>query len=258
MCLIVIAIDQHPDFPLVVAANRDEFYQRPTQPMHWWPDRNLLAGKDDRSGGTWLAVTPQGNVAAVTNVRDGLPESSSRSRGDLPLQALNQSQGGLERSISQNASEYGGFNLIIANSQSGWYYSNRDDANRKSQPGRSLHRGVYGLSNHLLQSPWPKLVNLQEKVRQRLQQTDTETLHRKLVDDLADTTPAPDHCLPDTGVGLETERFLSSPFISSEAYGTRATTIVTRDRYGTMTVTEQCWGPSGQRSERQQFQWLIE
>jgi uncharacterized protein with NRDE domain len=195
-------------------------------------------------------VTPQGTVAAVTNVREGGGAPSARSRGDLPLQALRQPQHELAAALDERADQYNGFNLITADSQSGWYYSNRD-----SHPGRSLHRGIYGLSNHLLQSPWPKLVNLREKLRRRLQPIPAEALHEQLINDLVDPTPAPDHCLPDTGVGLETERFLSSPFISSQSYGTRATTIVTRDRDNRMTVTEQCWNQGGEAGGRQQFQW---
>lgn len=271
MCLIIFSLGQHPDYPLVVAANRDEFHQRPTAPMDWWPQPELLAGKDLLSGGTWLAVARNGAVAAVTNVREGSAEPGRRSRGELPLWALTQDTGNNGRYLVTRQGEYSGFNLIRLSppapqpngspsrpfsQASGWYYSNRD-----AHPGRQLHRGDYGLSNHLLQSPWPKLLRLRNAVALTLAQgsgDDTGQLHRQLIEQLQDRAPAPDHTLPDTGVGIETERFLSSPFIVSEQYGTRATTIVTLRRDGEMTVSEQSWTPAGEKDDLRQFCWQRE
>ena len=253
MCLILFALDQHPDFPLVLAANRDEFYDRPTTPLHWWPEDRCLAGRDDRSGGTWLAVARNGSVTAVTNVREGAGEPGRLTRGDLPLMALEQSPQQLTRHLADQGSLYAGFNLIRLVNQDAWYYSNRD-----AHPGRYLHRGAYGLSNHLLQSPWPKLVRLREQLRDTLRSCDPahpDQLHEALLEPLGDRTPAPDHLLPDTGVGLDQERFLSSPFIVSEHYGTRASTIVTVASSGEVRVTEQQWGREGRMGERQQFCW---
>lgn len=256
MCLILFAVGRHPQFPLVVAANRDEFHQRPTTPMHWWNEPNVLAGRDQLSGGTWLAVSRQGTVAAVTNVREGNRAAAKISRGALPLLALTESQAQLERHLQQHRDNYAGFNLISLTPDTGWYFSNRD-----SHPGRSIHRGLYGLSNDLLQSPWPKLLKLRDSVGRTLEHTSshqTRELHSTLIEQLQDDSPAPDHCLPDTGVGIETERFLSSPFIRGRDYGTRATTIVTMDAAGQITVTEQSWGPEGQPDDRQQFCWTRE
>lgn len=253
MCLILFAIDQHPDYPLVLAANRDEFHDRPTTPMHWWPETDLLAGRDDRSGGTWLAVSRQGIISAVTNVREGSGEPGRLTRGKLPLMIQQQSRQAVHRHLADSGSLYAGFNLIQVDTQEGWYYSNRD-----AHPGRSLHRGSYGLSNHLLQSPWPKLVRLREQLRQTLAGSDPkapEALHTTLLDQLRDTSPAPDHLLPDTGIGLEQERFLSAPFIRSELYGTRASTVVTVSRNDEIRVTEQTWRPEGVPDNRQQFAW---
>ena len=253
MCLILFAIDQHPEFPLVLAANRDEFYDRPTTPMHWWPGNRCLAGRDDRSGGTWLAIAPDGMITAVTNVREGSGEPGRLTRGKLPLLALEQPVDELKQHLADNGNLYAGFNLVRLTDRGGWYYSNRD-----AHPGRSLHRGSYGLSNHLLQSPWPKLVRLREQLRDTLATTDPqqpEALHNALLAPLGDQTPAPDHLLPDTGVGLDQERFLSSPFIASEFYGTRASTVVTVARSGEVRVTEQQWGRGGVRGERQAFCW---
>ncbi|GGY68341.1 NRDE family protein [Marinobacter zhanjiangensis] len=253
MCLILFAIDQHREYPLVLAANRDEFHDRPTTPMHWWPEANLLAGRDERSGGTWLAVSPGGTISAVTNVREGSGEPGRLTRGKLPLMIQQQARQEVRQHLADNGNLYAGFNLIQLRDREGWYYSNRD-----AHPGRSLHRGTYGLSNHLLQSPWPKLVRLREQMRATLGATDPsapETLHNSLLDQLQDTSPAPDHLLPDTGVGLERERFLSSPFIQSELYGTRASTVVTVARSGEIRVTEQTWLRDAEPDQQQHFCW---
>ena len=256
MCLILFALDQNRDYPLVVAANRDEFYQRPTRAMHWWPDGELLAGRDERSGGTWLAVRQDGLVTAVTNVREGGQAEARRTRGVLPLQACQLDPPDLSKELVQTGGDYGGFNLVRLDTSDGWYFSNRD-----SHAGRHLHRGLYGLSNHLLQSPWPKLIKMREQLGELLHAHSApteEALHQTLMARLQDSTPAPDQLLPDTGVGIETERFLSSPLIRGEAYGTRATTIVTRRADGLVTVTEQTWLAGGIAGECQSFQWQAE
>ena len=252
MCLILFAVDQHPLFPLVVAANRDEFFARPTAPMHWWEDRPVLAGKDLASGGTWLAVATNGEISAVTNVRQGLQDQSARSRGELPLTALSGTTGWREQLLASRDA-YAGFNLIHLNTRQGWHLSNRD-----AHPGRHIHRGYYGVSNHLLQSPWPKLVRLRQQLRDLLTtsaRAGAATLHQQLLLALQDRTPAPDHLLPDTGVGLAMERWLSAPFVLGEHYGTRASTVITVSRQGEITVTEQTWQPEGVAGQQQQFQW---
>ncbi|MET4025312.1 uncharacterized protein with NRDE domain [Marinobacter sp. MBR-99] len=255
MCLIAFAIGQNPEFPLVVAANRDEFFRRPTAAMDWWQDNSghrILAGRDMESGGTWLAVSADGAVAAVTNVREGSAETGRRSRGELPLDALNHPIRELRSSLDEEPGRYAGFNLVKLAGLGGWYYSNRD-----AHPGRRVFRGVYGLSNHLLQTPWPKLLRLRTAVGHCVEQSskDPEPLHDQLLSLLQDTTPAPDQSLPDTGVGIETERFLSSPFIVGDHYGTRATTVVTVSRLGQISVTEQSWGPNATTLEKRQFAW---
>lgn len=259
MCLIIFSVGQHPEFPLLVAANRDEFHQRPTAVMDWWPEPDLLAGRDLKSGGTWLAIDRQGSVAAVTNVREGTPEAGRHSRGELPIQALATGTDTLQSQLTDQQDNYSGFNLVKLTPERhgyGWYFSNRD-----AHPGRHIHRGIYGLSNHLLQSPWPKLLRLRNAVATTLNDKAaqaTSALHAQLIEQLKDTTPAPDHILPDTGVGLETERFLSSPFILGPHYGTRATTIVTVRRDGEITVTEQSWTPTGDQADSRQFCWQRE
>lgn len=255
MCLIAFAIGQNPEFPLVVAANRDEFFRRPTAAMDWWQDDNgqrILAGRDLESGGTWLAVDTDGAVAAVTNVREGSAEAGRCSRGEIPLKALLMSAPELKPELDGDPGRYSGFNLIQLSGLEGWYYSNRD-----AHPGRRMFRGVYGLSNHLLQTPWPKLLRLRQAVGHCVEKAgrDAAPLHNRLLSLLQDTTPAPDRSLPDTGVGIETERFLSPPFILGDHYGTRATTIVTMSGGGQISVTEQSWGPNAQALEKRWFSW---
>ncbi|MGM0773639.1 MAG: NRDE family protein [Pseudomonadota bacterium] len=257
MCLIVFSLRQNPDFPLVVAANRDEFFQRPTAAMDWWNSeiagRQVLAGRDLLSGGTWLAVDIDGRVSAVTNVREASPVAGPKSRGELPLMALAGETGTLESLVRERGNQYSGFNLVSLNTRHGWYFSNHD-----VHHGRHVHRGTYGLSNHLLQTPWPKLLRLRNSVTGLLESAGsgtTEALHQNLIERLYDTTPAPDHELPDTGIGLERERFLSSPFIVGSEYGTRATTVVTVSASGEIRVTEQVWGPGGKKEGAGAFCW---
>lgn len=259
MCLIVFSVGQHRHFPLVMAANRDEFFQRPTAPMDWWHSdivgAEILAGRDLLSGGTWLAVSRGGVVSAVTNVRESSDRAAPRSRGELPLLAQKHPSDELSDRLVPEKDCYAGFNLVRVHPGGGWYFSNRD-----ARPGRQVHRGIFGLSNHLLQTPWPKLLRLRTAVDGLLRDTPArqcEQLHETLVRQLQDTTPAPDRELPDTGVGIETERFLSSPFIKGKDYGTRATTIVTVNSTGEIRVTEQSYGPDAQKSEHRQFRWQL-
>ncbi|EBA01213.1 NRDE family protein [Marinobacter sp. ELB17] len=266
MCLIAFTLGQNRHYPLVVAANRDEFFNRPTAAMEWWTgashalaSKPVLAGRDLQAGGTWLAVSANGVVSAVTNVREGSPEPGVISRGDLPLRALQQSRQALHRHLADNASRYSGFNLVTldagqkrAAGSGGWYFSNRD-----AHPGRSLHRGSYGVSNHLLQTPWPKLLRLRQHVTSTVVAAgeDSEPLHQTLINHLIDATPAPDHLLPRTGVSLDTERMLSPAFIIGEHYGTRVTTVVTVAASGEIRVTEQTWQPGGKSGECRQMCW---
>jgi len=242
MCLIVFAYRYHPDYPFILAANRDEFYDRPTSKAHFWKDHpGVLAGRDGKYGGTWMGITRSGRFAAVTNFRDSSDlRVHPRSRGlmvkdfltsDDPIQAF------LERIISRQG-EYNGFNLLLGDRSSLVYHSNRGTGTRILEPG------LYGLSNHLLDTPWPKVVRARRALAEILDEpgpVDIETFFEIL----HDRTPAPDRELPDTGFGLQWERVLSSPFIVTPAYGTRASTVLLLHKAGRVNLKERSFGKSG-------------
>lgn len=225
MCLITLAWQAHPDYPLVLAANRDEFYQRGAAPARFWEESPLvLAGRDLSAGGTWLGVTRQGRVAALTNYREPGAVRGERSRGLLVSAFL---QGDSEpmayaQAVADAGGHYGGFNLLVGTPREMVVVSNRGMA------PRHLPAGVHGLSNHLLDTPWPKV----EKARAALTGQLAAPSEDALLQLLADHQIAPDAELPDTGVGLMMERLLSPLFIRSPQYGTRVSTalLVGRDR----------------------------
>lgn len=237
MCLIVVGWRVHPHYPLVVAANRDEFYARPSKSIERWPDApHVIGGRDLEAGGTWLGITQNGRFAAVTNVREPGRANGPLSRGALTRNFLTGRQAAGDYASQLDNQQYSGFNLLLFDGQSLVYCSNRDG------PPRALGPGVYGVSNHLLDSPWPKLVSARRRFTDALPQLpDTSSFF----DLLADQEIVPDHALPSTGVSLEWERLLSAIFVKSENYGTRASTIAWIRHDGAVTVQEKTFGPSG-------------
>jgi len=238
MCLILFAYRIHPHYRLLVAANRDEFYARPTAPMAFWEEApDLLAGRDLAAGGTWLGVTRQGRFAAITNYRD--PRNvrpDVPSRGALVSGYLQSQESARDylNGLIPKASDYNGFNLLLGDAEGLYYYSNQDGAPRVLSPG------LYGLSNHLLDTPWPKV----ERGRRRLsallaQQPDPSP--ENLLQLLEDRTPVPDEALPRTGVSLDWERTLSPMFIESPDYGTRSSTVLRLAARGAVHVMEKTW-----------------
>jgi len=234
MCLILIAVQQHPVYKLVIAANRDEYYERPTRRARFWKETpEMLAGRDLRSGGTWLGITTSARFAAVTNYRDPASrKAKAPSRGNLVARFL---LGG-ERpeqyldSLRPRAAEYNGFNLIVGEGERLFCYSNRGNA------VRFLNPGFHGVSNHLLNSPWPKVTRGLEGFKSLLKQSRPDPAH--FFELLKDRTIAPDEDLPDTGVGMEWERILSPIFITSPVYGTRSSTLLFIDRTDRVTFLE--------------------
>jgi uncharacterized protein with NRDE domain len=236
MCLILLAWEKHPRWRLVVAANRDEFHARPTAAAAWWPQApDLLAGRDLKAGGTWLGVTRGGRFAAVTNIRE--PQGSrpdAPSRGHLPGNFLLSRAPSLAylAMLMPRAPFYNGFNLLVMDGVTLGYLSNRE-------PGmRTLPPGIYGVSNHLLDTPWPKVVRGKDDLRAALELDDGDELEARLFAALARRDPAPEGELPQTGVGPELERALSSAFISTPEYGTRSSTVLLLGREGEVRMTE--------------------
>lgn len=243
MCLILLANEAHPDYRLVLAANRDEFYARPTAPAARWTDApDVVAGRDLRDGGTWLGVTEQGRWAALTNYRD--PAEFGRagpSRGHLVAGFLRGSHAPEEYAalIARSMHEISGFNLLLGDAGGAWWISNR--APDLAGP---LEPGIHGVSNALLNTPWPKVVRGKREMERLLSPGSTPTPER-LVELLLDRTEAADHELPATGVSRELERALSSLFIATAGYGTRSSTALLIYRSGRIELVERTHAPIG-------------
>lgn len=227
MCLIVFAWQAHPDFPLLVAANRDEWCDRPAASAAWWDDApNILAGRDLEAGGTWMGVTRAGRFAAITNFRDPSDrKSTAPSRGQLVADFLrgNDAPRAYLDALAPNAARYNGFNLLLADEKSMCYFGSREGEIIDVSPG------VHGLSNHLLDEPWPKVEKAKSALGAILQGKVPQTrLLERSFDFLSDAGAHDDSLLPDTGVGLEWERVLSPALIVTEKYGTRCSTVMLR------------------------------
>ncbi len=233
MCLIVLAWKARADLPLVVAANRDEWRERPAEPAHWWPDHpHLLAGRDLQAGGTWMGITRAGRFAAVTNYRDPADKrSTARSRGGLVADFLrdDSSPEAFLAALAPRAAEYNGFNLIVGDGLSLWYFGSREGAARAIEPG------IHGLSNHLLDEPWPKVVRGRVAMQEALREPDPAP---RLFAALADGQGASDGALPDTGVGIAWERRLASALIVGADYGTRCSSVVAISGDGAIRLEE--------------------
>ncbi|MCZ6667503.1 MAG: NRDE family protein [Gammaproteobacteria bacterium] len=234
MCLILFALQQHQDYPLIVIANRDEYYARPTRSAHWWEDSaGIFAGRDLQAQGTWLGVNRNGRFAAVTNVRE--PESMAPgklSRGNLPREFLagDEPPESFLTRIKPDADAYAGFNLLIGDSNGLYFYSNRQT---EVTP---VPAGIYGISNGLFDEAWPKLTSGKQVLVSVLASAPTDSA---LMQILTDDSTAQEHLLPKTGVTIDIERMLSSRFIRSIDYGTRACSIVKFDNRNQIRFIEQ-------------------
>jgi uncharacterized protein with NRDE domain len=239
MCLILIAYRRHPRYPLILAANRDEFYERPTQALEFWPDQpEIAAGRDLKRMGTWLGISRQGRLAAVTNYREaGVQRPEAQSRGHLVadfLAGCATAPDYLHR-LRTNGHLYNGFNLIIGDARGLYYYSNRGGKPSLVQPG------IHGLSNHLLDTHWPKVSDGKSKLAAILAENKSDIDRQRLLEALQDQSVPPDNQLPDTGVGPAWERMLAPIFIASPAYGTRCSSLLTIDTNGEVDFTEITW-----------------
>lgn len=251
MCLVVFAWRCHSRYRLVVAANRDELHARPADALHWWPDRpSLLAGRDLQAGGTWLGVSRTGRFATVTNYRERFRSApSKRTRGELVTNFIAGAAPPLAYSQALDGNDYAGFSLLTADRDSLCYASNRGDAARLLEPG------VYGLSNAALDTPWPKLVRCRAALATLLERS--EPGPTALLQLLSDTTPAPVRDLDDS-LPVELARAVSAPFIKSERYGTRCSTVVLLGTDERALVVERRFDSEGRQCGDRQFRFALD
>lgn len=255
MCLLVFSLRKHARYPFIFAGNRDEFYGRPASPADFWEEHpDLLAGRDELAGGTWLGVTRGGRFATVTNYREPNERRlDARSRGELVTEYLTGTKDAADylTSLQNRADQYNGFNLILGTPDELYYFSNRtareDEAEKGDlgTPGRihELEAGVYGLSNEQLDTPWPKVRRAKALFHKIIAESGPKPA--PLLDVLADRRQAIDGELPSTGLSLEWEQALSSIFITGAEYGTRASTVVLIRDDGEITFVERSFGPGG-------------
>ena len=253
MCLIVFANNFHKDYKLIFAANRDEFYNRPTEAAHLWNNYpELLAGQDLQAGGTWMGITKSGRFAAITNYRDmkNIKENAP-SRGNLTLDFLTSdiSPEKYFAEIKNEFKNYNGFNLIFGDADDLFYISNIQSQLKKIEPG------IHGLSNAFLDTKWPKV----DKSKQRLEKSisDNQISEEGLMKILDDKSFAEDENLPETGVGIELERVLSSVFIKTEKYGTRCSTVLLIDQQDNVQFIERTYLPAKDKFIRNEFKFDI-
>ncbi len=244
MCIIAFSLNEHPDYKLIIAANRDEFFERPSTYAGWWEDQpGIYGGRDLQAGGTWLGMTKSGKIAAVTNFRD--PSNirpDAKTRGTLALDYLKgetDAKSYLE-ALAKAADDYNGFNLLLFENDRAYHFSNYEHQLNE------IAGGVHTLSNALLNTPWPKVTKLQKRFSQTIKEAfEADDLLGVLEDD----AQAPDELLPSTGIPYEWEKAISSICIKTENYGTCCSTIITVDHSNCVRFTERSF-PVGNRSDR--------
>ena len=244
MCLVVFAWQQHPDYPLIVAGNRDEFHARPTREAHWWPDQpDIVAGRDLQAAGTWLALHRSGRFATVTNYRDAVPPSPKmRSRGHLVTDYLQGTDDPLTYLNSIDDAAYAGFNLLLGDGKTLAWYSNRSDG----ESPRELEPGVFALSNALLDSPWHKVRRSKARMQQLLDENNiNETTLLRLLDD---RDKAPSSEIESDWLPFDKAHAISAPFIVLPDYGTRSSSIVLQQSDGGWRMHERRFNPDGSSS----------
>ena len=240
MCTILFSYKNHPKYRLILASNRDEYYVRPTLPLHFWEDYpNILAGRDLQNNGTWLGITGTGRFAAITNFRKPSSlKSDAPSRGILVNNYLagNDSPEQYLEKIKKTGSVYNGFNLLVGDNENLYYYSNMEGQIKKIDPG------LHGLSNHFLNTPWTKVAQGKTELTNYLDNNEDIDIEA-IFGILEDQTCPPDSELPETGVGIEWERILAPIFIKSESYGTRASSVLLISKTGHASFYEKTFEP---------------
>jgi len=251
MCLVVFAWKTHPDYPLIVAANRDERHDRPSRDAAWWPDNpDLLAGRDLQAGGTWLAVARSGRFATVTNYREAQqPRPGLRSRGEIVTGFVAGDAPAPDFIASLPGEEYAGVSVLAGDGETLCYASNRGDA------PRSLAPGVYGLSNASLDTPWPKLLRARNGLSDLIAAGDVDPT--ALMRLLADRAPAPAADVDSGELPFRIARALTAPFIVTETYGTRCSTTLMTGSDGRVRFRERRFGADGSRSGESSFDFVV-
>ncbi|MCL1049775.1 NRDE family protein [Shewanella abyssi] len=247
MCILFVALEAHPEYPLIICANRDEFHHRPTEAAHFWPKQNrLLAGKDLEAGGTWLGVNQNGLIAGLTNIRDPeLIQSDMKSRGELVLKAL--INDGIDESwLARYSPFYNPFNLLYGDEKALYCFDSR--AKRLNQ----LTAGFHSISNGALDDIWPKMSRGTQAIQAHITNNSNPCID-SLLAIMKDGTQAPDADLPQTGVSLEWERHLSSIYIQHQEYGTRSTSIILKDKRGKVQFSEVRYDGKGRNLGRNDF-----
>ena len=254
MCLLVLALNCHPRYRLVLAGNRDEFHARPASALGWWLEEpRVLAGRDQQAGGAWLGASRTGRLGVVTNFRDpdAAPRSAAPSRGELVPGYLTASEPPARflEALADRAAEYAGFNLLLADAEGLHYYSNST-----REPPRELPGGVYALSNHRLDTPWPKVERTRMGFRALLDAA-AEPVPNALFSLLADRRPAEESTPADGPLPAGLERALSAPFVVQEHYGTRCSSVVLVDRDGRTVVAERRFDALGAQTGASRFEF---
>jgi uncharacterized protein with NRDE domain len=254
MCLILFAHRVHPAFELVLASNRDEFFVRPTAPAGYWAEApGVLAGRDLDKGGTWMGVTRSGRWAALTNFRDGTaPGTPARSRGALVADYL---RGDLPArdyadEAARTARDYHGFNLLVGDADGVHYVSHAQERPARVAPG------LHGLSNHRLDTPWPKVEAGKQRLAAALRGS-AEAIEERLLALLADRALAEDHLLPSTGIARDWEKKLSAAFIRAPGYGTRASSVLLVGNDGEVRLRERSFGEDGELTQDRTYRFSL-
>ena len=255
MCLFLMALQAHPVYKLVIAANRDEFYERPTAAAAFWDERpEILGGRDLRAGGTWFGITRRGRIAAITNYRDPAafkPHAPSRGRLVSDFLISEEDPEAYLNRLTLKAGDHNGFNLIVGVRDQIWWYSNRGHGIKRIMPG------IHGLSNHLLNTAWHK-VSLGKTAIKEILSNNAVLSPELLFDMLLDRSTPDDDVLPDTGVGIELERILSPIFIVSPGYGTRSSTILLLDQKDRVTNLERTHDPAPDQHKDMAFEFRLQ
>jgi uncharacterized protein with NRDE domain len=255
MCLIIVAYKVHPEYPLLIAANRDESHQRPTRQAEYWVNEpSILAGHDLEEGGSWLGMNKYGRIAAVTNYRSGAKlKSSNTSRGLLVSEYLKYkkpSRSYLDSCLA-NLADFDAFNLLLGD-VNGLYF-----LNSREKTYTQLQAGFYGISNGDFDSNWPKVKRAKQQIHDLLKADQLDS-HEAILTTLTDKYLPDDESLPDTGVGIEWERALAPIFITAKDYGTRSSSVVSVNKNDKVRFTERSYDRFGDIENTRQFEFMIE